>query len=118
VAISQFGLLAAANGMLANENPPPFGSRVPLPYKQGRFKSGEDDAGTRLQKLSPGEVWYGNSDEKPHPVMPTRPAAARIYTSGVSVAEQAISESGCVLAYRSVSSAIKVSTSFLTGTIS
>jgi lambda family phage portal protein len=51
-------------------------SRVPLPYKQGRFKSGEDEEGTKVQKLSPGEVWYGNAGEKPHPIMPTRPAAA------------------------------------------
>jgi len=51
-------------------------SRVPSPYTQGRFSSGSDDKGSKIERITPGMIKYLNVNEDIASVVPNRPPAA------------------------------------------
>jgi lambda family phage portal protein len=51
-------------------------SRVPSPYAQGRFPSGQDDQGSKVERITPGLVKYLNINEDIKAVTPNRPPSA------------------------------------------
>lgn len=51
-------------------------SRVPSPYTGGRFSSGQDDKGDKVERITPGLIKYLNVNEDIKAVTPNRPPSA------------------------------------------
>lgn len=51
-------------------------NRVPNPFTQGRFSSGQTDLYQKVEKVEPGMIKYLNQNEEIKAVTPNRPAAA------------------------------------------